>query len=637
MFSQIFRRRKKLPLHSRSFRPGMENLEGRFPPGNLFGGLTPLGWWGSDTISQTTDPVTLPNIARTALFPGQVQQNSNRGMPDDPESANLDLSTGNLVSLVSPEDRTAGPAGKISDRGHIVSGDSLAQDSLNIDNLLAPATGINPGIGNGDAGLAARPRDLSSALAGGDAHGAVMSEQGVSTGFVSAELNRTSGLNRGIFRTPNSIPQVSPNHGVPAQKPNISGVQQSFGQLPMRFETNLGQTDSQVQFLARGQGYGLFLTSTEAVMTLQKPARATSANGSGIGDASQAVLRMEVVGGNPSSHATGLDPLSERVNYFIGNDPAKWQTGISTYGRVEFQNVYAGINLAYYGTQQQMEYDFIVTPGANPNAITLGFSGTDQVAIDPQGDLVLTTSGTVFHQHKPFVYQESAGTRQEITSHFVWKDAQHIGFEVGTYNPNQPLVIDPTIQFSDYLGGSGIDETHGVAVDPTNGFALMTGLTTSTDFPTVNAIQGSRQGGSDAFVAFLDTFNVLGYPNQLVYVTYLGGSNSESGNAIAVDPYYGTATALVTGFTNSTDFPTTAGAFQTTYGGGSSDAFVTRLNADGTMAYSTYLGGSGADEGLSIAMDTNFDAVVTGYTSSSNFPTSAGSFQPTYGGGVDAF
>jgi hypothetical protein len=332
----------------------------------------------------------------------------------------------------------------------------------------------------------------------------------------------------------------------------------------------------------------------------------------------------------------GEDQLPGKVNYFLGNDRSQWHTNIATYAKVEYQQVYSGIDLDYYGSGQGLEYDFVVVPGADPRVIHMGFSGADQLSLNDQGDLVIRAGGQDIVQHKPLVYQDVNGARQEIASAFVPSadysplTTHQVGFALGAYDASRPLVIDPVLSYSTYLGGSGDDYGNGIAVDPTTGDALVTGVTDSTDFPTANPLQPTNHGFENVFVARLSADG-----STLVYSTYLGGSGTDVGYGIAVDP--ATGEALVTGLTGSPDFPT-ANPLQPNYGGGG-DAFVARLSADGsTLVYSTYLGGSGSDVGFGIAVDPSTgDTLVTGWTSSTNFPT-ANPLQPNYGGGLaDAF
>ena len=401
-------------------------------------------------------------------------------------------------------------------------------------------------------------------------------------------------------------------------------IAESYGKLPLRFEANQGQTDSRVQFLSRGSGYTLFLTPTEAVLTLRQ-GKETGVRSQESEDDS-AVLRMKLVGANPASRATGLVEMPGKSNYFIGNDPNEWRKNVPNYAKVRYEEVYPGVDLVYYGNQRQLEYDFVVAPGADLRAIRLDFEGAQRVEIDPQGDLVLHTGAGEVRQHKPIVYQEVAGAIKAVDGHYVRKGEKAVGFEVASYDARHPLIIDPVLVYSTYLGGSGSDDGNGIAVD-SSGSAYVVGNTASTNFPTASPLQASSGGGNDVFVVKL---NPTG--SALVYSTYLGGSNSDFGDSIAVDA---SGNAYVTGETSSTNFPT-ASPLQAAFGG-SSDAFVAKLNASGSaLVYSTYLGGSFSDAGNGIAVDSSGNAYVTGETSSTNFPT-VNPFQATYVSGGDAF
>jgi hypothetical protein len=397
-------------------------------------------------------------------------------------------------------------------------------------------------------------------------------------------------------------------------------LQQAYGQLPIRFEANQGQTDAQVKFLARGSGYTVFLTPTGAVLSLQQE--------SGGGD----VIRMQLAGANPAPAVLGRDELPGKSNYLIGNDPAQWHPGVANYGKVEYENVYPGVNLVYYGNQQQLEYDFQVAPGANPQAIALSFQGARDVTLDGQGDLVLHTSGSDVVEHAPVLYQENGGVRQSVSGQYVLEGNGQVGFRVGAYDHSKPLVIDPVLSYSTYLGGSSNDEGFAIAVD-TAGNAYVAGRTNSTNFPTTpGAFQGSDSASYDAFVTKL---NAAG--NALAYSTYLGGNDLDTGDGIAVDA---AGNAYVTGWTRSSNFPTTPGAFQTTDPAKYDGAFVTKLNPTGSaLVYSTYLGAySGNTRAYGIAINAVGDAWVTGWTGVNPFPTTAGAYQNKFGGGgQDAF
>jgi hypothetical protein len=443
-------------------------------------------------------------------------------------------------------------------------------------------------------------------------------------------------------------------------------VADNYGKLPLAFEANHGQTDPQVKFLSRTAAYSLFLTGDEAVLTLNakkstKPSAnwstKPSANPISPQDAAQGfvsghrfsaaaslsksnapsgadltahVLRMKLQNANSAAKVTGIDEQSAAINYFIGNDPAKWRTNVPTFARIKYENIYNGIDLVYYGNQRQLEYDFIVSPGANPRSIAFTITGANTIRQDAHGDLVFKMNAKIGDQeirwHKPVVYQEKNGVREEIAAHYTITDKTRVGFELAKYDTAKPLYIDPLI-YSTYLGGSGDDYGYAIALD-SMGSAYLTGYTTSSDFPTMDPLQPANGGGEDAFVTKI---NAAG--SALVYSTYLGGSGDDRAFAIVVDKAGNT---FVSGYTTSTNFPT-MNALQPTIHG-SWDAYVTKLNPTGSaLVYSTYLGGSSADVGNGIAVDSAGNAYVTGYTTSDDFPT-ANALQPTYGGAyADAF
>ena len=413
---------------------------------------------------------------------------------------------------------------------------------------------------------------------------------------------------------PSTLPLAAP----PAQPDAVTQAhaRAAYGQLPLSFEANQGQADASVNFLSRGSGYTLFLRPAEAVIDLQQ------------GSGNETVLRMKLVGANSAAQAVGLAPQASTSNYLTGNDPSRWHTGIANYGRVAYRNVYAGIDLVYYGNQRQLEYDFIVAPGADTKSIRLSFQGDDGLSLDSQGNLLVHTAAGDLVEHAPVLYQESHGVRQAVTGRYMLEENGQVGFEVGAYDATRPLVIDPvySLVYSTYLGGKGLETGYSIAVDGT-GNAYVTGTTTSTNFPTKNPLQVSTGGSNDVFVTKL---NATG--SALVYSTYLGGSGTDVGKSIAVD---GAGNAYVTGYTTSTNFPT-KNPLQGNLGG-AWDAFVAKLNDTGSgLVYSTYLGGSNQDKAQGIAVDAAGNAYVTGSTNSTDFPT-ANALQATSSGGADGF
>jgi hypothetical protein len=419
----------------------------------------------------------------------------------------------------------------------------------------------------------------------------------------------------------------------------------------LSFEANAGQTDERVKFMARGSDYVLFLTSTEAVLKLNQLAEGNLAGPIGLktrnregflmpipdaktGSASNheeqslrtAVLRIRLMGANPSPKVSGLEQQPGKGNYFISNDPARWRTGVPRYARIEYENIYPGVKLVYYGHEADLEYDFVVMPGADPGAIKLMLEGADKVAVETDEDVLATIGSQEIRLRKPLLYQEINGTRLPIPGRYVLEGGNQIAFSVGAYNASRPLIIDPVLVYSSYLGSPSEESGYAIAADA-DGNAYVTGYTFSAAFPTANALQPALSGATDVFVTKM---NATG--SALVYSTYLGGSSFDFARAIAVDP---DGNAYVLGFTQSANFPT-ASAFQPAFGGGPQDAFVAKLNSAGSsLVYSTYLGGSSGDDGFGIAADAGGYAYVAGYTVSPNFPI-MNAFQPALAGPSDA-
>jgi hypothetical protein len=519
----------------------------------------------------------------------------------------------------------------------------------------------------------------------------------------------------------------------------------SYLKVPLSFEPNQGQADARFDFVSRGGGYTLLLNPTEARLKLR-----------------EAHLQMTLAGGNAGAEGQGADLLIGTSNYLLGDDPAAWHRNIPNYGRVEYRGVYPGIDLIYYGNQRRIEYDFVVAPGADPKAIRLNFEGASDMKVDRDGNLIVDIAGGSVSFESPVVYQEVGGTRKQIKGKYVVKDSREVRFQIGSYDKSRTLVIDPILTFSTYFGGfAGDDLGYGVATDNL-GNGYMVGLASSMDFPTRSAVQPAFNGDSDAFVAKFSPAGGLIYSTYLggagfdqaiavvadaggnayvtgltsstnfpsvkpyqaanaggdsdvfvtklnpagtaiLYSTYLGGSRIDRGYAIALDSVDNSV--YLTGVTDSTNFPlanaiqnTSAGAAEafasklsftdpilrltySTYLGGSSDdqgngikvdaignayiagttasmdfpsvaakplplynhsgdsdAFVTKLNASGNVIlYWTFLGGSFFDQGNGIAVDGAFNAHVVGRTNSIDFPSTALAVQPAHGGSADAF
>jgi len=404
-------------------------------------------------------------------------------------------------------------------------------------------------------------------------------------------------------------------------------IAEAYGKLPLSFEANEGQTDEAVKFLARGQGYTLFLTPAEAVLSLHGPRHET------------AVVRMQVVGGAGGHRAprvVGLEPQATKSNYFLGNNPSQWHTGVSHYARVGYEDVYPGIDLVYRGNQRQLEYDFVIAAGADPGRIRLAFQGVDALTIGEQGELVVHTGQGDLLQHAPVLYQEVGEERKPVEGSYVLLGGRgahrQVGFVVGRYDRGRPLIIDPVLVYSTFLGGSGLDQGNGIAVDGA-GYAYITGQTNSTSFPGVNGSSLQPANGGGFLDVFVTKLNPAG--TAIVYSTFLGGSDYDTGSGIAVD---GAGNAYVTGLTYSSTFPVSLSSIQPSIAA-APDAFVTKINPTGTaIVYSTFLGSDGGDDGLAIAVDGAGNAYITGDTTSPTFPgVSSGSIQPAPGDGLGAY
>ena len=415
-----------------------------------------------------------------------------------------------------------------------------------------------------------------------------------------------------------------------------------YGQLPLAFEINQGQTAPVVRFIAHGEGYQLFLTSQDAVLTLRQPppAGTKAAKGSLLlagqrkrsGPLKTSALRIHLDGANPAAEIAGTKLLPGKVNYFIGNDPQKWRTDIPTYEAVRYQGVYPGVDLLFYGREQRLEYDFIVAPGADAGTIALSTIGARNLEINSRGDLLMNVGGGKVTLHKPSIYQEVHGERREIAGNYVIANDHRIRFSVARYDHSEPLTIDPVLNYSTYIGGEVFDQSLGIALDAA-GDAYIAGLTESTKFPQMNPVSGTAPSDLSLGTAFVTELNPTG--TALLYSTYLGGSGNgtfgDGANAIAVDTA-SPPNIYVTGYTGSPDFPVSTvllpyqgqpgpGSTASAFGG---SAFITKLAPSATgaaqLAYSSYLGGNTYDEGFGIAADGSGNAYIAGATASSNFP-----------------
>ncbi|WP_285891220.1 SBBP repeat-containing protein [Paenibacillus pasadenensis] len=390
-----------------------------------------------------------------------------------------------------------------------------------------------------------------------------------------------------------------------------------LGANPPAFEINEGQSHSQVAYLLRGQDSTFYFTPSHADLIFGKPLQASEL----AYDAAALArtqweawgLRLNFIHACPETFIEGCSLLDGVKNYFLGRDATEWHTGIRTFEKIKYTGLYPGIDMLFYMHEGQLEFDFIVAPGADWRQIALELEGTDFIRIDEEGNFHAGVNEHSICLRKPFIYQlNEQGEQVQIEGGYVLQDSCRIGFEpVSTYDGSLPLIIDPVLTYSTYLGGSDVTTGLGIAVDAA-GSSYVTGLTFSTNYPVLGPIQGTLAGGSDVIVT---KFSPDG--SALLYSTYLGGSDLDSGNAIAVDAFNN---AYVTGYTDSIDFPTTPGAFQTTPSP-STNAFVSKLDpSGGSLLFSTYLGGNDVDIGNGIAVDITGVTYITGTTLSSDYP-----------------
>lgn len=502
-------------------------------------------------------------------------------------------------------------------------------------------------------------------------------------------LSRMPAESAGFAQTGSSI---AASRLVMADSSIQSRVSGAYGKLPLSFEPNLGQDpDAAVRFISHSANYAVALTPAEAVFTIRNSradARDENSSASSIATQRSAVLRMKLRGATRTPLVEDSGELPGKVNYFLGSDPTGWRANVPAYSRVTQKGVYPGVDLVYYGNQQELEYDFIVSPGADPRVISLEFEGAQSIRLDGNGDLVLTTARGDIRQHKPRAYQIVGGKHKEISARTVIKGKRRVSFKLSSYDRTRPLVIDPVLSYSTYIaigdaviydiavdalgnayvignaltsafrsaagsldlaqgnyavfvtklnpagttvvyssiigGKNGNSIAGGIAIDG-EGNAYISGITNSSGFPTTSGAFQPAGHGLGNDEGFVAKLNAAG--SALVYSTYLGGRGGESAHRIAVDA---AGSAYITGATGSDDFPVTPSAFQTHKSGSSNtDSYVAKLNAAGSgLVYSTYLGGAGIDVANCIAVDQSGNAYVTGRTSSADFPTTPGALQP---------
>ena len=392
--------------------------------------------------------------------------------------------------------------------------------------------------------------------------------------------------------------------------------------IPSHFEKNNGQWSADVKYLASLGQYRVTLTTAGVTVPV-------SADRS---------LRISFPGGAATPATEGREPLKATSNYFVGARQ-RWRSGVPQYRRVRYSEVYPGVDVDYYTTADQLEFDFVLRGGADPNRIRLRFTGADKLSVSQEGDLVVEAGGRQLRQLRPTVYQEieenGNRVRRAIEGRYLLASNNEVRFALGAYDRSRTLVIDPVLVYSSYLGGTRVDTPVGIAVD-SQGKAWVAGNTASTDLPVRgNPYRESKSENLDVFVA---RFNPTARgEDSLEMVTYLGGAFSDEVTAITISA---SGWIGITGTTGSFDFPV-IGYFPYETNKGMKDVFVAMLSPTETgsaqLAYSTYLGGTDNEVANAIAFDANDSICVTGYTLSSDFALTANPLQPIRRGGYDLF
>ncbi len=434
-----------------------------------------------------------------------------------------------------------------------------------------------------------------------------------------------------------SVRASAPVTGATAPAGTKPAIQEAYGRLPLTFRPNRGQADSAIAFTAASGPNTLALSGSGVSVSLSRDTTAGQKPGVDLlGDAKLRTIRAEggqapatlgvrFLGGNANATGTGAAPVPGVANYILGRDPAGWRLGVPGFSSVVFHDVYPGIDVVYRSVGQDLEYDFVVAPGASTAPIAMTFVGAKHIARGASGEIVLTIDGGQVVQNAPVAYQASGKSRSPVTAEYVANANGTFGLKLGDYDHTRALTVDPLLVFSTFLGGTGYDAAYSIAIDGA-GNSYVAGLTGSTDFPGA----GVPAKGAGHVHAFVSKLNPAG--SALVYSTYVGGSSDDEALGIAVDS---SGAAYVTGATVSADFPLVASAYST-YGGGA-DAFAFKLNAVGSaLSYSSYLGGTGYDIGYGVAVDSTGSAYVSGLTSSADFPL-LGGLGIAAAGGAKAF
>ncbi len=430
----------------------------------------------------------------------------------------------------------------------------------------------------------------------------------------------------------------------PAEHARINAA---YAALPLAFEANQGQVDPQVKYMARGNGYKLYLASSEVVFTFHKrggdsevrqmmmdrrigPSKIKNMLRHRQQTLQAAAIHMYMLGANPDTQLAAQEPQEGKVNYFIGKDPSRWHSGVPLFGHVSYRRLYPGVDLAFHGSGKQLEFDYLVSPGANTKAIVLGFRGADRVATNVAGSLVLTTAAGTMELNRPVAYQERNGKREIVDARYVVHTGE-VTFALGPYDHSRQLVIDPTVTYSTYFGGDFADYGLAIAVDA-SGNEYVTGATDSDSIPGWNT-----PTNSSSFDIFVTKISSAG---ALLNTTEFGGSGDDFPGGIAVDG----SGIYVSGTTDSSDFPVTPGTAQTVFVGGGShgnnDAFAAKLTLGGLLGpsvsgtWASYINGSDSTSGLAVAIDGSENVYIVGETFAPDLGGATGGVNPLPKGGA---
>ncbi|MFC2084795.1 SBBP repeat-containing protein [Bacteroidota bacterium] len=410
-------------------------------------------------------------------------------------------------------------------------------------------------------------------------------------------------------------------------------VVKDYLKIPMSFEENVGQVNSEVKFTSRGQGYTISLTELGATITLSNPnlmlrneahdyllSEFTSdLFNIDFTESNVTTLKMKLLNNLKPASIKGTDILPTISNYYSGNDPSRWIENVHNFKNVRYEEIYDGIDLIYYGNQGRLEYDFIVSPGSDPDNIRFKIDGTEKIEIDPDGNLLLFVNGGVLKQAKPVIYQIIEGEKIIISGSYLIADNNEISFKVGNYDLEKPLTIDPILLYSSYWGGSNFDLSQSIRVCP-DGSAVISGYTKSIDYPNTSGFS-KVSSDEDVFVTKIDATGSV-----ILFSTIFGGSGYDvSSGGMEIDS---DGNIYITGGTLSSNFPTTPGAFSRIQRGWN-DGFITKLSSEGQMVSSTLLGGTGGEGSADLALDENNFVYVTGGSNSRNFPVTSNAFQST--------